>query len=108
MTTLEPVQPSDPRVPVSPQLALRVAIFGGLAMTMFAIIFFRLWYLQVLSGEQYVQQANANRARDLPIAAPRGEILDREGRPIVASRVTNAVLVVPSALPAPGVPRDLR
>ena len=56
----------------------------------------------MLSGEQYVQQANANRARDLPIAAPRGEILDREGQPIVASRTTNAVQIVPSALPPAG------
>jgi penicillin-binding protein 2 len=105
MSALEPVRPSDPRLPVSPQLALRVAILGGLAMAMFAIIFFRLWYLQVLSGEQYVQQANANRARDLPIAAPRGQILDREGQPIVASRTTNAVQIVPSALPPKGAPR---
>jgi penicillin-binding protein 2 len=105
MTTLEPVHPSEPRVPVSPQLALRVAVLGGLAMAMFAIIFFRLWYLQVLSGEQYVQKANANRARDLPIAAPRGQILDREGQPIVASRTTNAVQIVPSALPPAGAPR---
>ncbi len=29
-------------------------------------------------------QANANRVRDLPIPAPRGQILDREGQPIVA------------------------
>src|SRR3984893_14302861 len=105
MSAREPVRPSEPRVPVSPKLALRVAILGGLAMAMFAIIFFRLWYLQVLSGEQYVQQANANRARDLAIAAPRGGILDREGQPIVASRVTNAVQVVPSALPPRGAPR---
>ena len=77
MSAIERVRPSDPRLPVSPQLALRVAILGGLAVTLFAIIFFRLWYLQVLSGEQYVQQANANRARDLPSAAPRGQILDR-------------------------------
>src|SRR2546421_9332484 len=105
MSALEPVRPSEPRVPVSPQLALRVAILGGIAMALFAIIFFRLWYLQVLSGEQYVQQANATRARDLPIAAPRGQILDREGQTIVASRVTNAVQVVPSALPPPGAPR---
>jgi penicillin-binding protein 2 len=90
------------RLPVSPQLALRVAILGGLAMAMFAVVFFRLWFLQVLTGEQYVQQANANRARDLPIAAPRGEILDREGQPIVASRTTNAVQIVPSALPPAG------
>ena len=105
MSALEPVRPSDPRLPVSPQLALRVAILGGLAMAMFAIIFFRLWYLQVLTGEQYVQQANANRVRDLPIPAPRGEILDREGQPIVSSRVTNAVQIVPSALPPAGQPR---
>ncbi len=86
MSAIEPgTGGRDPRMPVSPQLALRVAILGGLAMAMFAIIFFRLWFLQVLSGEQYVQQANANRARDLPIAAPRGEILDREGQPLVTA-----------------------
>ncbi|HZL47702.1 MAG TPA: penicillin-binding protein 2 [Solirubrobacteraceae bacterium] len=104
-TPIERARPSDPRMPVSPQLALRVAVLGGAALLMFAIIFFRLWYLQVLSGEQYVQQANANDVRDLPVAAPRGQILDREGRPIAASMVTNAVQIVPSALPPAGRPR---
>src|SRR5437016_13582794 len=105
MSAIEPGGQTEPRLPVSPQLALRVAILGGLAMALFAVIFFRLWYLQVLSGEKYVQQANANRARDLPIAAPRGEILDRGGKAIVASRTTNAVQIVPSALPPAGTPR---
>jgi penicillin-binding protein 2 len=100
MSAIEPVRPRDPRIPVSPQLALRVTIIGGVAMVMFGVIFFRLWYLQVLSGEQYVAQANANRARHLPIAAPRGEILDREGQPIVTSTTTNAVQIVPSMMPA--------
>jgi penicillin-binding protein 2 len=105
-TPLERVQPSDPRTtPVSPQLALRVAVLGGIAMVMFAIIFFRLWFLQVLSGEQYVQQANANDLRPLAIAAPRGQIFDRTGQPIVSSRTTNAVQIVPSALPPAGAPR---
>jgi penicillin-binding protein 2 len=92
-------------LPVSPQMALRVAILGGIALVMFGVIFFRLWYLQVLTGEQYVQQAAANSVRELPIAAPRGQILDREGRPIAASMVTNAVQIVPSALPPAGRPR---
>ena len=69
------------------------------------MIFFRLWYLQVLTGEQYVQQAAANTVRNLPVAAPRGRILDREGQPIAASMVTNAVQIVPSALPPAGRPR---
>ncbi len=100
MSALEPARKRDPRIPVSPQLALRVAIIGGVAMVMFGVIFFRLWYLQVLSSEQYVAQADANRARELPIAAPRGAILDREGQPIVGSTVTNAVQIAPQQLPA--------
>jgi len=99
MSSLEPARSRDPRLPVSPQLALRVTIIGGLAMVMFGVIFFRLWYLQVLSSEQYVAQANANRAREVPIAAPRGGILDREGQPLVGSTVTNAVQIAPDELP---------
>lgn len=91
--------------PVSPQMAFRVAILGGIAVVMFAVIFFRLWYLQVLTGERYVQEAAANSVRDLPIAAPRGQIFAREGQPLAASTVTNAVQIVPSALPPPGRPR---
>jgi penicillin-binding protein 2 len=106
MSAIEPVRERETRIPVSPQLALRVAIVGGVAMVMFGVIFFRLWYLQVLSGEQYVAQANANRARKLPIAAPRGQILDREGQPIVASATTNAVQIVPDELP-PGISSQL-
>ena len=105
MSSLERVRTPDARVPASPQLGVRVAILGALAMAAFAIIFFRLWYLQVLSTEKYVAQANTNRARDLPVAAPRGRIVDREGRALVSSRTTNAVEIVPSALPPPGAPR---
>jgi penicillin-binding protein 2 len=105
MSAIEPVKPRDPRVPVPGGMAMRVAIVSAIAMALFAVIFFRLWYLQVLSGEQYVQQANANRVRDLPIAAPRGEMLDSEGKPIVGTRTTNAVQIVPSALPPAGAPR---
>ncbi|HEX4466022.1 MAG TPA: penicillin-binding protein 2 [Solirubrobacteraceae bacterium] len=107
MSSLEPGRgrSGDPRLPISPQMALRVTIIGSIAVVMFGVIFFRLWYLQVLSGEQYVRQADVNRVRDLPIAAPRGQILDNAGKAIVTSRVTNAVEVVPSALPPEGEPR---
>ena len=97
MSALEPVRPSEPRVPVSPQLALRVAILGGIALTMFAIIFFRLWFLQVLSGDKYRAQANNNRIRDVDVPAPRGDIVDRNGRVLVDNRVSIAVQVDPAA-----------
>jgi penicillin-binding protein 2 len=56
---------SDRTRPMSPQLALRVAIIGGVALVMFGVIFFRLWYLQVLSGDRYLAKANSNRVRDI-------------------------------------------
>jgi penicillin-binding protein 2 len=100
MSAIERLQPSEPRGSMPPQLGLRVAILGSIALAMFAIVFFRLWYLQILTGEQYVQQAKVNDQRVLPIAAPRGEILDRAGKSIVASATTNAVQIVPESLPA--------
>ena len=39
-------------------LALRVAILGGVALALFAVVFFRLWYLQVLSGDRFLAEAN--------------------------------------------------
>jgi penicillin-binding protein 2 len=93
--------PEERRPPLTPQLALRVAIAGGFALTMFAIIFFRLWFLQVLSGEQYLAQASQNRVRQIAIPAPRGEIWDRNGAVLVASRRALAVQISPPDLPVP-------
>ncbi len=102
---IDPVSPGERSLPVSPQLALRVAVIGGVALALFAIIFFRLWYLQVLSGSQYRQQANVNFVRTLPIAAPRGEILDRNGNVLATDRPSYVVQIVPDQLPPPGAPR---
>ena len=80
-----PQGPEDRRPPMTPQLALRVAVAGSVALALFAIIFFRLWFLQVLSGNQYLAQATVNRVRDVAIAAPRGDILDSSGNVLVGS-----------------------
>jgi penicillin-binding protein 2 len=87
---------SDNRAPMSPQLALRVAIIGGVALVMFGIVFFRLWYLQVLSGDEYLAEANTNRVRDIVKQAPRGRIVDRNGRVLVDNRSGYAVVVNPA------------
>lgn len=93
--------PEERRPPLTPQLALRVAIAGSVALGMFAIIFFRLWFLQVLSGNHYVRAATVNSVRQLPIGAPRGEILDSSGKELVNSVRELAVIVSPSDLPVP-------
>jgi penicillin-binding protein 2 len=92
--------PEDRRPTMTPQLALRVAIVGSFALALFAIIFFRLWFLQVLSGDQYVKAATVNRVRNIDIAAPRGEVLDASGTPLVDSVKTLAVQISPEDLPS--------
>jgi penicillin-binding protein 2 len=96
----------DRRPPITPQLALRVAILGGFALMMFAIIFFRLWFLQVLSGERYLAQADNNQVRDITVPAPRGNVVDRNGTTLVDNRVSIAVQIEPRKLPPEGAPRD--
>jgi penicillin-binding protein 2 len=91
--------PDDRRAPITPALALRVAALGFVALALFAIVFFRLWYLEVLAGDQYLAQANQNRVRIKPIQAPRGDIVDRNGVTIVDSRLANVVQVNPRSLP---------
>jgi penicillin-binding protein 2 len=89
----------DRRSPLTPAMAMRVAIVGSLVLALFAIVFFRLWFLQVLTGDQYVRAAAVNRTRNIPIAAPRGEILDRSGNVLVNSTTARAVVIVPRDLP---------
>ena len=91
--------PSDKRMIVTPSLALRVAILGGIALVLFAIIFFRLWYLQVLSGDKYLAEANDNRVREVKVEAPRGQIVDRNGTVLVDNRTALAVQLVPQQVP---------
>jgi penicillin-binding protein 2 len=95
--------PGDPRVAepyrLTPQLALRVAILGFVALALFAVLFLRLWALQVLSGQRYLAQANDNRARTLRLEAPRGPIVDRNGRVLVRNVPGTRVELWPSDLP---------
>jgi len=87
-----------------PSVAVRVAIMVGIAAVLFGIILFRLWFLQVLSGQQFVAQANDNRLRSVKIVAPRGSIVDRTGTVIVDNRPGTAVGIRPMDVPAGQMP----
>src|SRR5215210_3200847 len=94
-----PAPIDDRRPPITPQLAVRVAMLGGVAFVAFAVIFFRLWFLQVLTGDDYVSQARDNRVRRIKIEAPRGNIIDRDGRTLVKTRAAPVVQILPNAVP---------
>ncbi|MDQ3729876.1 MAG: penicillin-binding protein 2 [Actinomycetota bacterium] len=80
-------------------LGRRFAIIGGVALVAFGIILFRLWYLQVLSGDRYLAEAQGNRVREFTVQAPRGEVLDRDGEVIVGNRTALALQIRTEELP---------
>jgi penicillin-binding protein 2 len=87
-------------LPRGTRLTLRLAVLGGVAVALFAVLFFRLWSLQVIDGSHYLAEAQNNRTREYTVLAPRGEILARNGEPIVQNRTSLALLLNTSKLPA--------
>lgn len=85
--------------PQGSRLSLRVAVVGGVGVALFAVLFFRLWNLQVLSGDQYLAEAQNNRTREFKVIAPRGDILDRNGEVLVDNRTSLALQLNIAKLP---------
>jgi len=98
--------PPDPRTAepyrFTPQLALRIGVLAALALIIFAVLFLRLWALQVLSGDRYLNAAQNNQLRTVPVEAARGSILDRAGNTIVSNVPGTAVQIWTADLPKEG------
>jgi len=87
---------------LTPQLALRIGILGAIVVAAFAVLFLRLWALQVLSGEQYAHAAQNNNLRAVRVQAPRGPILDKNGEVLVDNTVGYSIQIWPAELPREG------
>src|SRR5579863_2006521 len=70
-------------------------------LAIFLVLAYGLWRLQVMQSGYYASAAEKNRIRNVPILAPRGKILDREGRIIVDNYPSFSALVLRDT------PRDL-
>src|SRR4029077_19418069 len=62
---------------------VRLTAVQYIILGIFVILAYGLWRLQVVQSDMYASLAEKNRVRNVPILAPRGKILDREGRVIV-------------------------
>ncbi|HEX2063789.1 MAG TPA: hypothetical protein VHE80_05145, partial [Acidimicrobiales bacterium] len=72
---------------------LRLSLIGVAVVSLFAAMFARLWYLQVMDTEEFQTLATQNQVREVYEPAPRGRILDRKGRPLVDNRHSETVTV---------------
>src|SRR6266404_6360165 len=63
--------------------AIRLTAAQYMILAIFLVLAYGLWKLQVMQSDLYATLAQKNEIRNVPILAPRGKILDREGRVIV-------------------------
>ena len=63
--------------------AVKIAGFQWVIVAVFLFLLSGFWDLQIRNEEVYNEKAQANQIKSLPIPAPRGKILDRDGRVIV-------------------------
>jgi penicillin-binding protein 2 len=75
-------------------LRKRVLVSGAVVVFFAATIILRLWFLQIHKGEEYKNRADNNRVRIQEVDAPRGDILDKNGKELVTNQPSfNVVLV---------------
>ncbi|MHB1184236.1 MAG: penicillin-binding protein 2 [Desulfobulbia bacterium] len=78
ITKVNPVEPKRFKKRVG--IAMAVVIFSA------ALLLTRLWYLQIYRGDEFAKLSEIGPVRIQEIAAPRGNILDRTGQPIITNR----------------------
>lgn len=72
-----------------------LGLFSG---SILAVLFARLWSMQLVSSGDYYEQAESNRTRTVTTAAPRGRILDRNGVELVTNRPCLTVVAEPDVV----------
>lgn len=78
------------------------AMLKGLVILMFGILVIQLINLQIIHGEEYKHQSAINAIREVPTAAARGLIYDRNGKALVSNSARFTLTVVPGDLPDGG------
>jgi len=71
----------------------KIAVFQYVTVAVFLYLISGFWVLQVRNPEYYSEQADRNRIKALPILAPRGKILDREGRVVVDNHASFTLIL---------------
>ncbi len=76
----------------------RVLFIFAVVVILFALIIFRIFYIQVISYDKLNELANELWSRNLPITADRGKIVDRNGKILADNVTTTSLVVVPNQI----------
>jgi penicillin-binding protein 2 len=72
----------------------RLTVISYSIVGLMALLLLGFWKLQIVNSDRYLQLAERNRVRSIPIIAPRGAMLDRFGRVIVDNYPSFSVLLL--------------
>jgi penicillin-binding protein 2 len=72
----------------------RLAVASYIIVGMIGVLLLGFWKLQVIDADKYSSLAERNRVRYIPVIAPRGRMLDRDGRVLVDNRPAFSVLLL--------------
>jgi penicillin-binding protein 2 len=72
----------------------RLALVSYVFVITITLLMVGFWKLQVVQSGHFVDLAERNRVRSIPIIAPRGPMLDREGRVLVDSYPSFSILLM--------------
>jgi penicillin-binding protein 2 len=72
----------------------RLAVASYIIVGMIGVLLLGFWKLQVIDSDRYTSMAERNRVRSIPVIAPRGRMLDRDGRVLVDNRPSFSVLLL--------------
>lgn len=77
----------------------RIPLVQVATILVFLLLLVGLWNLQLLKSKYYQELAERNRIRSIPLVAPRGKILDRNGQILVDNRPSFTLVVMRENLP---------
>lgn len=96
--TPPPRKPGESGIPKG-SMQMRVVSIAILVAIIFVVLAVRLWYLQVLTGDDFTRSAKATQTREVKIPAQRGVIYDRNDE-VMANNVPGLnITVIPSSIP---------
>ena len=75
-------------------LTIRLSVLQYLVAVLFAALAVGFWIFQIAQHQKFLETAENNRLRKLPLPAPRGVLLDRDGRVLVENQNTMNIALV--------------
>lgn len=72
----------------------RLAVVSYIIVGMVGLLLVGFWKLQVVDSDKFLQWAERNRVRSIPVIAPRGRMLDRDGRVLIDNYPSFSVLLL--------------